>query len=98
MVGRREGEEKGRCLLKGPTFPSFWGSSPLLFAVSSSTAKERKVWSSGMVPFGLQQSGREEPCGGWEGDIDDTRMEPMQPKRAGFSLMDCLPSLLPWGQ
>lgn len=51
-----------------------------------------------MVPFGLQQSGREEPCGGWEGDIDDTRMERMQAKRAGFSLMDCLPSLLPWGQ
>ena len=31
-------------------------------------------------------------------DINDTRMECMQPKRAGFSLMDCLPSLLPWGQ
>lgn len=29
----------------------------------------------GTVPFGLQQSGREESCGGWEGDIDDTRME-----------------------
>lgn len=67
--------------------------------MSSSTAMERgRPGALEMVPFGLQQSGREEPCGGWEGDIDDTRMEPVQPKRAGFSLMDCLPSLLPWGQ
>lgn len=95
MVGNgRRGE--GKVIVHKP---SLWGRSPHDPSQSSSTAKGRKaleLWK--MALFGLRQSRREEPCGGWEGDIDETRMEPVQPKRAGFSLMDCLPSLLPWGQ
>ena len=75
----------------------------MLFSMNDFVATGRKAcWPSERWErshLGVRQSGRErshvEAVGG---DINDTRMERMQPKCAGFSLMDCLPSLLPWGQ
>lgn len=66
--------------------------------MSTSTAKGRKAWSTGNGPVWAPAEQDRGVLWRLGGDIDDTRMECMQPKRAGFSLMDCLPSLLPWGQ
>lgn len=88
---------------KSKVFTSLWESSPhALFRERLRSRGDEGLLAPralGTVPFGLRQSGRKESCGGWGGgEINDTRMERMQPKCAGFSLMDCLPSLLPWGQ
>lgn len=72
----------------------------MLFSVSGLVAAGRKACcpkEQGMGLAELQQRGERSRAEA-VGDINDIRIERMQPKCAGFSLMDCLPSLLPWGQ
>lgn len=80
--------------------PTFGQAVFMLFSVSGLADAGRKTCcpkEQGMSLAELQQRGEKSRAEA-VGDINDIRIERMQPKCAGFSLMDCLPSLLPWGQ
>jgi len=80
--------------------PTFGQAIFMLFSASGLVATGRKACcpnKQGMGPAGLQQRGERSHVEA-VGDTNDIGIERMQPKCAGFSLMDCLPSLLPWGQ
>lgn len=83
---RREGDES-----KVPMFPPAVGKAALVFCSMS-------CWPSGTGNGPVWAPEWESHVEAVGGDINDTRMEHTQPKCAGFSLMDCLPSLLPWGR